>query len=328
MASLIIIDEATVREALTMDAAIAAMGTALRAHSQGETHVPARITSQSPEGSGSLLVMPGSASCLTSYGAKLVSLHPENKSRGKPVIQGLVVLFDTETGAPQAIIEASLLTAIRTAAASAYATDVLARKNVKTHVILGAGVQAKSHAEAIAHVRPSLEQTLVWARDEQRSAALAGELKSSLGMDIRSVQNQDIVAKADIISSVTASQTPIIEGVNIAAGSHINLVGSHTPTHREADTETILRSRVFVDSMDGAMKEAGDILIPIEEGAFAGADIIGEIGTVGESGSTGRTSDLDITLYKSLGNAAQDIYVANLVFTFARDKGLGHTVRI
>ena len=327
MPDLLIVDGETVRHTLDMKTAIDLMGDALRSSSSEEAVFPARSTANNYDKTGALLLMPAASSREKNYGLKVVSLHPDNANSGTPTIQGFVSLFDAKSGAPVAIIEAASLTAIRTAAASGHATDFLARKDVRTHAILGTGVQARTHAEAIAAVRPSIEQTRIWGRSKKQAMILARDLEQSLDMDIAVTDDLKDACRADIISTVTASETPIVFGVDVLSGAHINLVGSHSPKKREADSNTIVRGRVYVDHHASALKEAGDIIMPIEEGVFRADDIVGEIGAVSNGSIAGRINAEEITIYKSLGNAAQDLVAANAILEKILDNGVGVTVQ-
>lgn len=304
------IDGEAVRRHLTFERCIGAMRDAMVAVSNKTIDMPPRLVSPLVDQSGFLALMPGSASDPKVYGVKVLSLHPANPAAGLPAIQGFVILFDHESGTPLAVIDGAEVTAIRTAAASGLATDLLARRDVKTHAVVGTGVQARSHIEAILAARPHIEATMIWGRDSAKASAVASEMSEKTGHKVRAVASVEEAATADIISMVTGATEPVMQGKWLRPGVHINLVGPHKANEREADSETLLRSRVFVDSYDSAMREAGDILIPISEGAYSADQIIGEIGHVVQGKIQGRLSDTDITLYKSLGLVAQDIYAA------------------
>ncbi len=299
-----------VRRHLTFERCISAVRDAMVAVSNKTIDMPSRLVSPLVDQSGFLALMPGSASDPQVYGVKVLSLHPANPAAGLPTIQGFVILFDHKSGTPVAIIDGAEVTAIRTAAASGLATELLARKDAKTHAVIGTGVQARSHIEAILAARPEIEATMIWGRDPAKADAVAREISGKTGHNVRAVARVEEAAGADIISMVTGATEPVLEGKWLRPGTHVNLVGPHKATEREADSETLLRSRVFVDSFDSAMREAGDILIPINEGVYSADRIIGEIGNVVQSKIQGRLSEADITLYKSLGLVAQDIYAA------------------
>lgn len=326
VSEVLIIDSATVRKALSMDDCIDAMQDAAVAVSQHTLNAPLRSAVPLYDKSGTLLLMPGSISDPQVYGAKLISLHGKNPAKGLPAIQGFVSLFDHQTGAPIAFIEGVTITAIRTAAASAMATRLLARQDAKTHGVFGAGVQAKSHIQAIHCVRPAIEETLVWARDRDKADQFVKTVSDELKVNVRAAKSVQEVAGADIVTTVTASPTPILQGKWLADGAHINLVGGHTPNEREADTDTITRSHIFVETLDAAFTEAGDLIIPQNEGVFSSSDVAGEIGAVALGHIKGRICDDEVTLYKSLGNVSQDLYAAWVAYTNAQKHGLGTKV--
>ncbi len=309
----VIIGAEEVRQTLTMDACIDAVDAAMRAMSNGKVSAPPRSFAPVADSDAILGLMPGSTSVLEVYGAKIMSVHPQNPARGLPVLQGFIVLFDRATGAIAAFVEGSSVTAIRTAAASALATRELSRSDATSHGIFGTGVQAGTHIDAIAAVRP-IEHVAVWGRDFDAATVFATAQRERTGLNIVPVKDSRDAASCDIVSTVTASTDPVICGDWLTPGAHVNLVGSHAATAREADTELIIRSRIYVDSLESALSQAGDIVIPMTEGHIDKEHIVGEIGDVLERRVPGRTEDAAITVYKSLGVVAQDLFAANYVF--------------
>ena len=305
-----ILDGEAVKKNLPMQRCIEAMHDAMINVSAGAVAMPLRLFAPLYDQSGVLAMMPGSASDPEVYGAKVVSVHPGNPQKGMPLVQGFVLLFDHATGAPIALMDGAAITAIRTAAASGLATKLLARQTSHTHAVLGTGVQADTHARAILAARPSIKETLIWGRSTEKAERLAERLAKELGVNVRPAASLEEAASCDVISTVTSAKEPFLRGALIRPGTHINLVGPHAADEREADTETIARSRVYVDTMEGALSEAGDIIIPIKEGAITKSHIIGEIGQVAAGKVSARQSDDEITLYKSLGVVAQDLYAA------------------
>lgn len=289
---------------------------AMRAVSRGEVAAPPRLFAGHFDKSGVLGVMPGSAKGLDVYGAKIISLHPDNPGKGLPTIQGFVALFELATGAPVALIEGSELTAIRTAAASGLATRELARRDATTHGIFGTGVQAVTHVDAIGAVR-NIERVVIWGRSEKRARDLAAEQAERTGLDIVSTTDPAEAAACDIVSAVTAAREPVLEGRWVRAGTHINLVGAHEPTAREADSDLVAKSAVYVDLMDSAMNEAGDIVIPIGEGVIGKDHVTGEIGQLLEGEVPGRANADAVTLYKSVGVVGQDLFAADYIYRTA-----------
>jgi len=261
------------------------------------------------------------------YGAKIVGLHPGNPARGKPAVQGFICLFDGGSGAPVALLDGAEITATRTAAASALATRELARPDASSHGIFGTGVQAAAHLDAISCIR-DVRNVLVWGRDHAKAKHFASQHASRGGPEITAIENPDHAAACDIVSVVTNSPVPVLQGKWLRPGAHLNLVGAHEPEDRETDSETAARSAIFVDSRQGALCESGDILIPIAEGVIGEEDIQGEIGEVLLGKVPGRRGNGQITLYKSLGVIAQDLYAAAHVYGAARERGLGKIVEL
>ena len=317
---MLIVNAEQTRRLLPMAECIDVMDRAMRAASAGKVDAPERIIAPLADGISYFIVMPGSTTESNVYGAKLVSLHPGNPSRGRPAVQGFVTLFDGITGSPSALIDGAEITRIRTAAASALATRALAREDATTHGILGAGVQAASHMQAIACVR-GIDHVLVWARDYGKAERFAAGQSGRHVFRVTAVENAEEAAACNIVSVVTNSPQPVLRGAWLQPGTHLNLVGSHEPQHREADTDAVTRAAIYVDSLSGALSEAGDLLIPIAENRLSPEDIIGEIGEVLAGTAPGRQDDRQITLYKSLGMVAQDLFAAEYVLRQARARG-------
>lgn len=306
---------------LTMDDCIDAMDRAMRSLARDDVAVPPRLIMPLIDDTGLLFVMPGSSR--TIYGAKVIGLRPDNPRRGRPTIQGFVALFDPETGTPLAIVDGGTITGMRTAAASGLATRELARPDAKSHGVFGTGVQAASHIDAVAAVR-DIDEVVVWGRSKEKAQALAQAEAERTGLSIRAAEDPKEAAACDVVSTVTGASGPILEGAWLTPGAHVNLVGAHSPTTREADSAAITRAGVFVETLEAALREAGDILIPIEEGVFSKEAIRGTIGEVLLGLCPGRTEPNQITLYKSLGNTAQDLFAANAIFerALAADAGV------
>jgi ornithine cyclodeaminase len=319
---MLIINRQEVDRLLPMAACIDAMDEAMRAASSGAVSMPLRLFTPLADDSGSLGLMPGSTLGPPFFGAKVISLLFDNPAKGLPTVQGYVSLFDHDTGKPVALIEGSSVTAIRTAAASGLATRVLARQDVRTHGILGTGVQAVTHIDAVACVR-DIDRVVVWGRDEEKARRFAAQQSERSQVEVTATDDPAEAACCDIVSTVTAATEPVLRGEWLEPGSHLNLVGVHTPDAREADTRVIERSRVYVDLMESAMNEAGDLLIPIAEGAIDEGHILGEIGQVMTGAVPGRIGDGDITLYKSLGIVAQDLFAAAHIYARALESGAG-----
>jgi ornithine cyclodeaminase/alanine dehydrogenase-like protein (mu-crystallin family) len=319
--SLRIINAAEVRMLLPMARCIDVMADAMKATSDRTVSIPNRLVMPLSDDKGFLFLMPGAASTPAICGAKIISQHPDNPARGQPAIQGFVALFDHDTGAPTAIIDGAEITAIRTAAASALATRHLARGDVRTHGIIGTGVQAVTHIEAIAAVA-EIDEVLIWGRTADKAQKLAAEL------NIRACSDPEEAAGCDVVSAVTGSHEPVIHGDWVKPGAHVNLVGAHTPATREADSKLMAKGSVFVDLMESALNESGDILIPLEEGRFGRSHIRGEIGQLVSGAIEGRRAPEDVTIYVSLGITAQDLYAAHAIDVAAREAGIGTQVNL
>jgi ornithine cyclodeaminase len=308
--SLAVYDAGTVRAALAMPACIDLMAQVQIALSNGRIRLPLRTHLPVSERGESLLVMPGALDAPHVFGAKLVSLFPGNESL--PTIQGYVLLFDGANGAPLALVEAASLTAIRTAAASGAATRALARTDASRLALLGYGVQADSHLDAMCAVRP-VEDVRVWGPDPQRAAAFAARRSTADVPVVAAASPEAAIRGADLICAVSAARSPIIEASWLAPGCHLNLVGAHTADTREADGATLAAARVFTEITTFALSEAGDIVLAMAEGQLAEDGIAGEIGAVLGDRIPGRQHEDQITLYKSLGNTAQDLAAAHHV---------------
>lgn len=299
-----------VRATLSMEDCIEAMDRAMRALSARVIDAPPRWVSDLPR--GHFFLMPGALADGPVFGAKLVSLLPSNPERGLPVVQGFVALFDHDSGAPLALVDGAEITYLRTAAVSALATRTLAREEARSHGIFGAGRLAAEHLRAIAAVRP-LTETRVWARDPGKAQAFAGRLAGETGLHVIAC-GPEKTAACDIVTTVTNAPEPILAGRWLQPGSHLNLIGAHRPDHREADTDAVAGAAVFVDSRVAAMREAGDLLIPLAEGRFAESGIRGELGEVLAGSAGGRQDASERTVFKSLGHVAQDLYAAEAVY--------------
>lgn len=328
MTSLLVLDGGCVRRVLPMRECVSAMREAMVAVSNRAVATPLRQIMPLKDGSGFLALMPGSAVTPPAFGAKLVSLMPNNPAVGRPAIQGFVALFDHETGAPRALLDGASLTALRTAAVSGLATELLSRADVRSHGVFGSGVQAVTHAQAVLAVRPGIEETLVWGRSVENAERAASEIAATTGSLARAVVAAEDAAACDVVSTVTASPEPILKGAWLRAGTHVNLVGSHMPNKREADTALIGRSAVYVDVIESALSEAGDLLMPIQEGAFSADVIRGEIGALASGRIAGRRNQEEVTVYKSLGVFAQDLFAGWRAYERALALGEGTEISL
>ena len=317
---------------LPMRECIGVMRDALGALTRGEALVPLRMIMRVPGASGFLGLMPGYISPGkgrdAALGFKAVLVFPANAKRGIDTHQGAVLLFEADTGRLSALMDGGAITAIRTAAVSAVATDLLARPDSVELAILGAGVQARTHIEAIAAVRP-LDRVRIWSRNPDRAAALALEQRSRFNFLVEPKASAEAAIRgADIVATVTASAEPILQRGWLKEGVHINAVGASIPTSREIDSATMAAARLFVDRRESAFAEAGDLLIPMQEGAVKDDHVQAELGEVLTGKNPGRRSPRELTLFKSLGLAVEDVASAAYVFRRARETGTGQTVKM
>jgi len=299
------------------------MEEALASLARGEVILPLRPVIRIPDTPNAFAVMPAYSRGIPALGAKLISVFPDNHGTELDSHQGVVALFDAERGSLSAIIDAVSITAIRTAAVSALATRVLAREDTRRLAILGAGVQARTHIQAMLAVRP-FETVSIWSRKAEHAETLARHCASD-GRAVFQIAGSadDAVRDADVVCTVTASREPVLRGAALRPGAHVNAVGASLPTTRELDTAAVVASRIFVDRRESALNEAGDLLIPMKEGALDQNSIQAEIGEVLIGSKVGRTSATEITLFKSLGLAVEDIASAMHLRRAAERDGSG-----
>lgn len=296
--------------------------------SAGRVQAPLRVALSVPPDDVSLIMpfyAPDEGGAL---GLKLVSVFNSNIPRGLPLIHSIVLALDPTTGAPLALIEGGSLTAIRTGAASGAATDVLARPDAAVVAIFGGGVQARRQLEAVCTVRP-IER--VWVYSLAGAEALAAEMSGygSIPADIKIAQSpREAIVDADIICAATTTRSPVFDGRDLKPGAHVNGIGSFTPEMQEIDAETVRRARVVVDSVEAALAEAGDLIIPLNAGEITLDHINTELGEVIAGAKPGRTSREQITFFKSVGVAVQDAMAAQIILRNGLDMGLGATIEL
>jgi ornithine cyclodeaminase/alanine dehydrogenase-like protein (mu-crystallin family) len=300
------IDREEVARRLTYDICIPLVRDAMIAFSTGETRQLLR--SIIPLADGHLFgIMPGALGANKPFGAKLLSIFQEDAAQGRQSHQGLIVLFEPDTGTPVCVVHAGEITAIRTAAASAVATDALARKDAKHLAILGTGEQAATHARAISKVRP-LESITVWGRSPARAQTFAEKLQAELALPTSAIATvQEAVADADIISTVTSASEPILKSEWVQPGTHINAVGSSHAGPAEIDNALVARARFFADSREGVLQQGAEFLRAKHGGLVDDHHILAEIGQVLAGTAEGRRANEEITIYKSLGHIVQDL---------------------
>ena len=318
-----IITRSDVERLLPVKDCVDVMARAMRATSRGDVTLPIRQFMPVPGSSGKLAIMPGTLGEPACFGIKLVCKYdrPHGDLLGTHV--GMVMVFDSAKGIPLAMIEGSSLTAIRTSAASALATLHLARKDATRLAIIGTGEQAMRHVNAIRAVRP-IDHIALWGRDSVRRNSFANDVASTTGLRV-SVHDSvaQAVERADIICTATSATSPVLMGVDLRPGQHINLIGSAIPTTAEIDNEAVTRSRFYVDYRPAALAAAGELRSAMENGDVDESHIVGEIGEVLSGTVPGRRSDEEITIYKSLGVASQDLAAAHAVWALAETEQLG-----
>lgn len=312
-----------VAQALPMARAIDAMKAAFRQLSDGEAVAPARLHIEAQEPRGDALFMPSYIPAARRMGLKIVTVYGGNAPLGLPLIQAIVVVLDAATGTPVAILDGTSLTAIRTGAASGAATDLLARPDAAVVAIFGAGPQARTQLEAVCCVRAICEAR-VCDPDAGRAAAFVAEMATRLGIPVRATQAPgEALAGADIVCTATTSHEPVFADAEVAPGTHINAIGSYKPHVREVPGETVCRALVVVDHRPAALAEAGDLLIPMREGLITEAHLHAELGEIIAGRKPGRQSPEEITFFKSVGVAVQDLAAAYEALANAERLGLG-----
>ena len=290
---------------LPYEECIPLMREAMIALSTGRTRQTLRQIVDLPAGRA-FGVMPGAILDGGTFGAKLVSVYPDNIARGRGSHQGIVALFDPDSGAPSAILEAGEITAIRTASASAAATDALARPESRRLAILGYGEQAWRHVEALRRVRP-IEEVRIWGRSFEKAQNFAARVE---GLGLAASAEPEVeaaVADADIICTVTAAAEPILDSFAVADGVHVNAVGSSRAGRAEIAEDLVARARFFADHKEGVLSQGGEFIRAREAGLIGDDHLLGEIGEVFAGSLAGRTGPGDVTLYKSLGSIVQDL---------------------
>lgn len=330
---MLFLNEKVVRAVLPMAHAIEAMKQAFGALTSGKALVPLRTNLPLLGKEASCLVMPAfvedrKANVLA---VKVVSVFPGNRAEGFPLIHGAVLLFEAARGRPVAVIDGASLTAIRTGAAAGLATELLARPDSHTVVVFGSGAQARTLVEAVCTVR-KVDRVWICGRTVEQNPSIVQFIrelrgKGPLPSDMRlASDHQEALAQADIVCTATTSNIPVFSDSHLPVGVHVNAVGSHSPTAHEIPIETVLRSKIVVDSRSAALEEAGELCLPIQQGLMSENHIHAELGELVLKTIGGRTSEEEITLFKSVGVAVQDAAAGHLAYERARELGLGHKV--
>jgi ornithine cyclodeaminase len=322
-----ILSGAELRRLLDMPSAIAAMRAAFTRLSDGRARVPLRTALEA--GSVTALTMPGFVPDPDALGAKVVTVCGANRERGLPAVHAVVLLVDPADGRPCALLEGTWLTALRTGAASGLATDLLARPDARVLGMIGAGVQARTQAAAVRAVRP-IEEVRVFSRTRASAEALARELEEEAAGTLRVAavdSARAAVTGADVVVTATDCASPVLPADAVAPGAHVNAVGGYRPDMQELPSRLVARARLVVDQIAAALAEAGDVIVPIAEGLVREADLV-ELGAVAAGRVTGRRGPHEITVFKSVGSAAQDLALAALALERARAAGAGTVVEL
>jgi ornithine cyclodeaminase/alanine dehydrogenase-like protein (mu-crystallin family) len=325
--SVLILTNDEIQRLLPMAECIRVMADALVSLARGGVHQPLRMIVQPPAASGLMALMPAYiAEPAPSYGLKVICVFPANPSKGMDAHQGSVLLFSSETGELLALMNASAITAIRTAAVSGVATRALAREDASCLAIIGSGVQARTHLAAMAAVRP-LRRARVASRRFENARRFAREMAPSFGFPIEAVERvEDAVRGADLIVTATSASSPVVNREWLEAGAHLNAVGASQPQKRELDTATVKAATLFVDRRESALNEAGDYLLAAREAGLGADHIRAELGEVLTGAKPGRSSPDEITCFKSLGLAVEDVAAAEHLYRLAQAQSVGHRV--
>jgi len=324
---MIVLSQRDVVELLSMRDCIDVMGSTLAALARGESLLPLRTVVRLPNDKDFFAVMPAYVGSPESMGAKVITVFNDNHGTELDSHQGAVLLFDAKNGSLSAVLDATAITAIRTAAVSALATKHLARAGADELAILGSGVQARSHLDSIPCVR-RIRRARIWSRSRAHAQKLADEYRDRFPEITVHDDAESAVRGASIVCTVTSSDQPVLLGRWLSPGTHVNAVGVSQPRAREIDTDVVTRSSLFVDRRESALKEPGDILQPLHDGAITPDHIRAEIGEVAAGLEPGRKSEDEITLFKSLGLAVEDIAAAQFVYAKARERKVGTTVEL
>jgi len=309
----------------SMKEAIEAVRKAFILASEGKVKVPPRTRLDVLEAKGTSLIMPSYLPEDGKLGVKIINLYENNPRKGLPFSHAMMLVFEAADGRPLGILEASTLTALRTGAACGLATELLSRPESRRLTLFGAGFQARFQLEAVVSVR-KIEEVRIYDQDKERATLFARKMSELLSMPIRVAGSaQEALEAADIISTATTSKVPVFDDKDIKPGVHINAIGSYKPEEREVPSLTVARARVFVDKKDMALEEAGDLIIPMKEGLFGPEHIVAELGEVASGKKRGRLAAAEITFFKTVGIAAQDIVLASVVLAKAMEMNLGYS---
>lgn len=319
----VILSRKNLKELLTMAEVIEVVEKGFYEYKTGVCSVPVRMPVKIEKEQGVFLFMPAYVETENCFGTKVVSIFAGNPMRGLSTIQAAYMLNDPTTGEFLALMDGILLTAMRTGAASAVATKYLARSDAAVLGIIGAGAQAPCQAEAVCTVR-SIQRILVYDRAKDCAERFARSTSGNLGVPIDVMRSpREVVVESDILVTVTTSDDPVFDGHDLKPGTHINAVGAYTPEMRELDDTTVKKARIVVDTYEGCMAEAGDLLIPLKEGQLSRERISADLGEIVQGKKPGRTKADEITIFESVGFAVEDLMTAHLAYQKAIEQGIG-----
>jgi alanine dehydrogenase len=320
-----VLSAADVRASIDMGTAISAMRSAFGQMAAGEAVVPARLALETPEGVS--LFMPGFLPVEGVAAAKMVSVFPHNSAVGLPQIHALILVVDTDTGVPRALMDGTHLTAVRTGAAGGLAAEVLAREDARVAAVFGSGVQARAQLDALLTVR-GIEEVRVFSPTKGHAAAFAEETSNTHGISVRATDVSGALSGADVVVAASSSATPVFPGDLLEPGMHVTGVGSFTPQMRELPPELPACAKVVIDELHAAQEEAGELIDAVERGVWSWERVYAQLGEIVNGTKPGRTSAEEITFFKSVGVAAQDVAVAARVLERAEALGLGSIVEV
>lgn len=322
----LIVNQEEVPRLLPMKECVDVMARAFAALARGETSMPVRQIVWLPEKAGALGLMPAHIGTQAAVGVKAVTFFPRNEGTDLDSHQGAVLLFEAGRGRLLAVVDATSVTSQRTAAVSGLATRLLAREDAGDLALIGSGVEARTHLEAMLAVR-TIRRVRVASKTPERARSFAAREGKRHGIAIEACATiEEAVRGAEIVCTVTSSREPVVRGAWLSPGVHVNAVGSSVPSARELDAAAVAKSRFFVDHRESALAEAGDFLLARGEGAVADSHILGELGQLVTGEVPGRISPADVTLFKSVGLAIEDVAAAQHIYAKARDAGLGTSV--
>lgn len=324
---MLVLGRADIRDLVPMRDAIELMKVAFAELSAGRAQSPLRLGLHLEEQGVDCLTMPASVPATAALGVKIVNVAKNNPAKGLPTIHAVVTMFDQETGVPVAILDGTTITALRTGAVSGAATDLLARPDARTLVVYGAGAQAVTQTAAVCAVRP-IERIIVVGRSEEgmrRFERMIAQDYPELSDRITLTTDHGAAREADVVCTATTSSTPVFDAADIRPGTHINAVGAYTPSMQEIPAELVARATVVVDQAEAAIAEAGDLIIPLRQGLIERSHLERELGQVVSGDAPARTSNDEMTFFKSVGNAVQDVVVGQRAVERATEQGRGQS---